>query len=433
MVSKEVVEEIYDAATNDLPKVQTDEGFIASAKDQDFGVFFSRDAAIDSLFTLERFRQHREQPVILIPVKASLVTMALTQGKTVNPWRDEEPGKVIHEYRHDPAPKNQQRLQELKVNFPVEEKGGLLFMLYYGSIDATPLFEWDASEFLILTGDQQFFEFLDPHLRAAFSWSRQKLHYPKSNGYIAYQPMNEMALINQGWKDSGNSILTPEGKHPEEPIALVEVQGYQYRALVLAAQLYKKRYPGFAQDLWEEAIALKERFNKDFWMEDEGFFAYALDGNGMQIKEITSNVGHLLMSGIIDESKLSQVVNRLMQPDMLTPYGVRTLSVNSPNFSDEEPSAYHNGGGIWTHDNAIIYLGLKIRGFLKEAGSVRDSNLEAQYLLKKKYALQDLELYMVDRFNRLRLYKTAQQPQSWAAAANVLWTDPLEIKALTAT
>ena len=432
MITKELVEEIQTGAREDLPKVQTKEGYIASAEDQDFGVFFSRDAAIDSIFTFDIFEKHPEQPEVLIPVKDSLITMASTQGKVFDAWRDEEPGKIIHEHRHSNHPKNQQRLTELRGKFPVEEKDdGLLFMRYYGSIDATPLFEWVGCEYLLLMGDGEFFKFLNPHIRAAIEWSRRKYNGDK-RGFVTYSAANRQALTNQGWKDSSDSILTPEGKRPTEPIALVEVQGYQYQALKAAFELYRKKDPKFAQLLLEESIALKQRFNKDFWMEDEEFFAYALDGIGKQIREITSNVGHLLATGIIDEDKLHLVVNRLMQPDIFTKWGIRTLSVNSPNFSDCEPSAYHNGGGIWTHDNAIIYAGMKRTKFFKEAGMVRDANWEAQYILKKEHGIQNPELQMVDRFGNLRPYKAAQHPQSWADLANLLWTDPLEINSLLA-
>ena len=210
----------------------------------------------------------------------------------------------------------------------------------------------------------------------------------------------------------------------KEPIALVEVQGYTYAAYMAAAEAFKNcGEKEFTQHLLEKAGDLKKSFNRDFWMTEEGFFAYALDADNNQEREITSNIGHLLVTGIIADDKLPKVVSRLMQPDMLTKYGIRTLSLYSANFSDREPSAYHNGGGIWPHDNALIYLGLIKSGFHKEAQIVRDAVLEAQYELLRKYGLHDLEVYMVDRNGRLRPYRTAQQPQGWASEGNMLLTE----------
>ena len=252
------------------------------------------------------------------------------------------------------------------------------------------------------------------------------------DGYIEFEAKNKNALRNQGWKDSNDSIKTETGERPKGPIALVEVQGYQYRALMKAADLYSDREasdeslfdPAFSDELRARASRLKENFNRDFWIKDEEFFAYALDGNKKQVTDISSNAGHLLITDIIDREKIPFVVKRLMQPDMLTPYGIRTLSVISPNFSDIEPFGYHRGS-VWPHDNQMIALGMERRGYAQEAEIVRDRVIRAQVWLKRKYGIHNPELYMVDRYDHLRPYDSAQQPQGWAILSNLYWTSTI--------
>ena len=175
------------------------------------------------------------------------------------------------------------------------------------------------------------------------------------DGYIRFQAKNRNALINQGWMDSYDSIEISPGKRPSEPIALVEVQGYAYQSYITAAKLYQKAGDfEYSKHLYQKAGILKQRFNTEFWMEDERFFAQALSGDNRQVRDIVSNVGHLLATGIVDDEKIPAVVDRLMQPDMLSPWGPRTRSLDSPNFADIEPAAYHKGGTVWPHDGAII-------------------------------------------------------------------------------
>lgn len=422
MVTVEAIAELNRLAERDIKEVITPEGFLAAAKDQHFGVFFGRDAAIQSLFTLEKFKRTPNGSEILIPVKNSLVTMAAYQGKEINFEKEEEPGKIIHELRHgDGIEANQSWLRNLRGKFPVGvNEDGHLYMEYYGSVDSTPLFITVACEYLTISGDREFFKFLDPYIRRAIEWM-SKYGDRDGDGYIEYEAKNLKALKNQGWKDSDNSIRAMG------PIALVEVQGYQYLAYTKASQLYEQEDPLYSKRLSEKARFLKKQFNRDFWMDDEKFFAHALAGDKTKVKDLVSNAGHLLMTGIVDQEKRSLVVNRLMRPDMLTPYGIRTLSSNSLNFSDVEPQAYHNGS-VWPHDNAIIYLGLNGLGFAKEAGIVREAFLEAQYILNTQYGVGNSELHIVDRDNRLRPYETACHPQGWVAeATSMLVADLLEV------
>lgn len=416
--------ELEKNSEENLRNVSTEAGYIASGKDQNFGVPFGRDALISAMLMLHYFENQTSENIhVLDPIAKSLLTMIANQGSVVDEWRDEEPGKIHHELRHGDNPKNIEILQILKDRgWPVDEDG----MRYYGSVDATLLFISVAVDYINATGDEEFFHFCDGPIKAALAWSGD---YGDVDGdlFIEFRAKNRHAILNQGWKDSGDSIESAPSKRPKEPIALVEVQGYTYEALVKAAELYRQKGNiDYSKVLFQRAGALKERFNKEFWMEDEGFFAYALDGDKKQVKNITSNVGHLLKSGIIDDDKVGGVVARIFKPDMLTDYGIRTLSTNSEYFSDVEPAAYHNGGSVWPHDNGLIYLGLLKYGYNTEAALLRDRLLNAQAELYKTYNICDAELFMVTREGILRLYDTAQQPQTWVSATNKVLIDSLK-------
>ncbi len=423
MPSKEIIEAIGQLAAADESKVESDEGLLASSKDQNFGAIFGRDAAIRIIFRLSDNSQDGQQ---VAKIRKTLITLAQYQGQTIDPLRDEEPGKIPHELRFEDGPKNEEVLTKLKsANWPVENINGHRFLRYYGSADSTPLFVIASSHYLKATNNADFPLFKD-NLEKAINWI---INFGDADHdlYIEFQAANRQALLNQGWKDSNNSIQTITGERPKEPIALVEIQGYEYWALQEAAWLFEHNgNTSKAASLQRRAGQLKEKFNQDFWMADEGFFAYALDGNKHQIKDITSNVGHLLLTGIIAEDKVPLVVERLTKPDLLTPYGIRTLSTNSSYYSQESPTAYHNGA-VWPHDNAIIFLGLKKLGFVKEAEVIRTATVKAQLILKNKYNLQNVEVYSVDKENNLTPYSGAQAPQGWVVDANKhVFTQTLE-------
>ena len=418
MVSKELVETIHRIAVEDEPKLETEEGLLASGKDQDFGCIFGRDAALRSIDRLIKYQAGAVGLEDLIKPKSSLITLAQNQGKIIDDWRDEQPGKISHELRYDREPKNQERLAELKPGgWPVEGEKGHNKIRSYGSVDATPLFIVAACKYLKATADFEFFKFLNPHLRGTNLWMEK---YGDSDGdlFLEFAAKNRNALLNQSWKDSNDSIQTADGQRPKEPIALVEVQGYQYWALIEAANLYRQLGDvEYAKSLYQRAGALKTRFNQEFWMPEEKFFAYVLDGKKRQIKDITSNVGHLLITGIIAEEKVPKIINRLMQPDIFTPYGIRTLSIDSAYYSEQSPAAYHNGS-IWPHDNGMIYLGLKKLGYTQEAERVKEVVLEAEWILFKERGLRNPELYLVTSKGELTPYPTAAHPQGWVVDAN---------------
>lgn len=427
MASVEVIEQINALATKDFEKVISGvEGILASARDQKFGVSFARDAAIASEFLLDIYERHPEKVELLQPVKNSLITMALYQGQETDNDEDKEPGKIHHEKRIEEVfvempeayRENQEILDELQAShWPVKGERGKRTMDYYGSIDSTPLFISLASRYLLLTQDKQFFELIDPHIRKAIEWMEQYGDV-YGDGYIRFSAKNRYALINQGWMDSFDSIEIAPGKRPKEPIALVEVQGYAYHAYLSTAELYRKAGDiEYAKHCYQKAGILKGRFNQQFWMEDESFYAQALDGDNKQVRDKVSHVGHLLATGIVDHKKIPYVVNGLIQPDMLTPWGIRTRSLNSPNFSDVEPAAYHRGGTVWAHDNEMTARGLRKVGYPKEAQMIEEAILSAEIKLNDSYSISSEELFIVDRNNQLRPYLEAQKPQGWAAAA----------------
>lgn len=421
-VATELFQEINGYAINGLRSGITQEGFNASGIEENYGAFFGRDAEIVALFLLNLYRNNHERRDLLAPVEKSLNTMVQTQGRAVNSWRDEEPGKIIHEFRHSDALKNQQWLDKLLAHgWPVEGEKDRRFMRYYGSADSTPLFVVLASEYLLLSKNESMCKILESAIEKALKWI-QLWGDADRDGYDEFKAKNENALENQGWQDSGNSILAPDGKRPEGPIALVEVQGYVYWAYYKAAEWYIDKDPEKARLLREKATALKNKFNKDFWMEEEGFFALALDGKKKQVPDVKSNVGHLLITGIIDDEKIPRVVQRLMKPDMFTNWGIRTLSSDSSNYTEVEPLNYHNGT-IWPHDNAIVYLGLKKYGYHSEAQMVKNAIIGAQHELKKRHGIENPELWAVDRGGNLVRYMGAQDPQSWAAGANAVLTE----------
>ena len=412
-------------AKEDLKKVISLEGLRAASIEEKFGVFFGRDSILASIALLETYRIRPLRKEILVPVKNSLITMAKTQGKTVNHRREEEPGKIVHEIRHENIHANQKRLIDLKnTGWPVEVgKNGILSMQYYGSVDSTPLFVVLACDYINLTRDFEFGSWLRPYIKRCITWM-EKYGDSDGDGLLEFSAKNRLAILNQGWQDSGNSIESSPGRRPKEPIALVEVQGYAYRAYLEAAHLFRRGGDyEYAKHLYQRAGTLKTKFNRDFWMNDLQFFAHALDGDKNHVKDIKSNVGHLLWSGIVEDSKKTTVVDRLMQPDMLTPYGIRTLSSKSFNYSDEEPWAYHNGS-IWPHDNYIIISGLKKAGFQKESEIVRNCLfMGLSKLNKMNDSNKNLELYLVNRDNKIREYSDSCKPQAWTLTSLLALTE----------
>jgi glycogen debranching enzyme len=332
---------------------------------------------------------------------ATLRALAEQQGTRVDDFRDEEPGKIMHEMRF-----GEMTAFEERPHSP-----------YYGSADATPLFLILLDEFERWTSNAELVRQLEMEARAALTWI-DKYGDRNGDGYVEYSRRNkETGLENQCWKDSWNSILFADGSLSRLPRATCEIQGYVYDAKMRSARLARTFWndPELANRLEKEAAELKRRFNQDFWLADREFFALAIDGDGRKVDALTSNIGHLLWSGIVDEGKAEAVVRHLTGPKLYSGWGVRTMAEGEGGYN---PIGYHLGT-VWPHDNAFIAMGLRRYGYREHAARVAMNMLEAATYFKGRlpeafagYPRQLTE-FPVE-------YPTACSPQAWASGAPLL-------------
>jgi len=357
-----------------------------------FMTLFGRDSMIVSYQAL---------PFTSELAEATLRALAEQQGTRVDDFRDEEPGKIMHEMRF-----GEMTAFEERPHSP-----------YYGSADATPLFLILLDEFERWTGNAELVRQLEMEARAALTWI-DKYGDRNGDGYVEYSRRNkETGLENQCWKDSWNSILFADGTLSRLPRATCEIQGYIYDAKMRCARLARKFWNDseLADRLEKEAAELKRRFNRDFWLEDRECFALAIDGDGRKVDALTSNIGHLLWSGIVDEGKAEAIVRHLMGPKLYSGWGVRTMAEGEGGYN---PIGYHLGT-VWPHDNAFIAMGLRRYGYREEAARVAMGMLEAATYFKGRlpeafagYPRQLTE-FPVE-------YPTACSPQAWASGAPLL-------------
>ncbi|MCA9816244.1 MAG: amylo-alpha-1,6-glucosidase [Cyanobacteria bacterium HKST-UBA01] len=316
---------LIDKAYQDIYtlRIQTPGGPALAAGLPWFACPFGRDQAITAMQILP-FHQETALEVIQ--------NLAHYQGQKNDSYREEKPGKILHELR----------LGEMA------RTGEVPFSPYYGTVDATPLWLMLLCKYASLTGDFETVKTLWPKVEAALEYLEKEMVC----GYLTYGGTDTVtALSNQGWKDSHDSITYSNGEMAKPPIALVEVQGYLYGALQGIASLAQSlQKPEIAAKLSKMAAALKIRFLKDFWMDENNFPALALDGYGNRCDVIASNPGHLIGTGILNQDQEARVLERLTESDMLTPWGVRTLSSREKAYN---PMSYHNGS-VWPHDNALL-------------------------------------------------------------------------------
>src|ERR671918_390438 len=334
------------------------------------------------------------------PARESLRVLASLQGTEVDDWRDEEPGKILHEIRRG----------ELATS------GYVPHTPYYGSVDATPWFLILLAQYFRWTGDVEFVQEMLPAVEAALTWINEYGDLD-GDGFVEYRSRSKRGLRNQGWKDSWDSVVHADGRLAEPPIALVEVQGYVYMAKQRTADVFasigdRER----AVRLREEATLLRKRFNDAFWMEDEQYFAGALDGDKRHVRTVMSNPGHALYCDIVDREKADHLAKRLFQPDMFSGWGIRTMSKSATAYN---PMSYHNGS-VWPHDNALIAAGLKRYGYVdatnRIATAMFDAAIHSDYM-----RLPELFCGFTRRTpSRPVQYPVACSPQAWAAGAPFL-------------
>ncbi|HEX6968451.1 MAG TPA: glycogen debranching N-terminal domain-containing protein [Micromonosporaceae bacterium] len=291
---------------------------------------------------------------------ATLRTLAISQGTGYDDFRDEDPGRMILEFRYGELAAFEERPHSP----------------YYGCVDATPLFVVLLDEYERWTGDHELVRLLEPEVRAALTWIDTCADL-MGDGYLWYETRNpHSGLVNQGWKDAPLAISYHDGRLPGFPRTTCELQGYAYDAKRRAARLARLYWddPEYADRLEREASELKDRFNRDFWIEDGEFYALGLDGErGERIDALASNMGHLLWSGIVPEDRAKKVAGHLMDPKLFSGWGVRTLARGEDRYN---PLGLHVGT-IWPFDNAIIAWGLRRYGFDREAGRIAKGILDA--------------------------------------------------------
>jgi glycogen debranching enzyme len=380
---------LEDMAALRLPSEGTDHMvFLPAAGLPWFVAPFGRDSLIVSL-----------QNILVYPEFATgaLQVLGSLQAKEDDPYRDAEPGKILHELRYG-------ELAHFKL---------IPHTPYYGAADVTPLYLITLHAAWRAIGDRAL---LERHLETAegcLSWI-DKYGDLDGDGFQEYRTRSSAGYENMGWKDSGDAVVNPDGSLVKGPKALCELQGYVYSAWVRMAEVFDAL--GRADrgaELRTKAAALFERFNEAFWDEESGFYAYALDGEKKKVLTVASNPGLCLWSGIVPPGRAKKVVERLMAPDMWSGRGIRTLSALHPSFN---PYNYQTGS-VWPHDNGMIAWGFKVYGFEVEAAQIaRDISEAGSYF----YLNQLPELYSVLSEDRTPLpvqYLGANVPQAWAAGS----------------
>jgi glycogen debranching enzyme len=357
-----------------------------------FMTMFGRDSILTSLQAL---------PFAPSLAATTLQVLGEWQGSRIDDFRDEDPGRIVHEMRYGELSAFEERPHSP----------------YYGCADATPLYVVLLDEYERWTGDRKLVRDLEYEARAALNWIDEYADL-MGNGYISYQRRNEeTGLENQCWKDSWDSISYRNGRLAGFPRATCELQGYAYDAKVRGARLAREIWKDdeLADQLEKQAADLKRRFNRDFWIADDEYFALALDTDGRKVDSLSSNIGHLLWSGIVDKSKAKAVARHLLGPRLFSGWGVRTLAEGEGRFN---PIGYHVGT-VWPFDNSFIAWGLRRYGFKEEAARIAAGILDAAEFFDGRLPEafggyeRALTRYPVQ-------YPTACSPQAWSTGAPLL-------------
>jgi glycogen debranching enzyme len=388
------LDRVLAQANDDLAMLQTTfpEGSLPAAGIPWYVAPFGRDSLIVGLQTLP-----------LAPARAAdiLRVLAAHQGNRVDPWRDEEPGKILHEVRYG----------------ELARLGEIPHTPYYGTVDATPLFVLLFAETVAWTRDEGLYQELLPAVRRALDWI-ERYGDGDGDGLVEYRHRapDGVHISHQGWKDSADSLHHADGTPATGLIALVEVQGYAFAAYDrLAAVAAARGDTVWAGELHSKADAVRRAVEDRFWLEDEGFYAQALDGDKRPVRTISSNPGHLLFCGLPAADRADRLAARFRRPDLDSGWGLRTLSTAAASYN---PMSYHNGS-VWPHDNSLIGAGLARYGHHADAARI----LEALLAVAASDPSARLpELYCgyprTDESREAPVpYPVSCTPQAWAAAA----------------
>jgi glycogen debranching enzyme len=379
---------LADLASLRMRVPEVEHGQLLAAGTPWFMTVFGRDTLISSLQTL-----------LLGPELAAgtLRVLAATQATADDPERDAEPGKIIHELRRG--------------------KAALAWTdRYYGTVDATPLFLVLLSELWRWTDDPTLPLELEGAARRALAWIDGPADRD-GDGLVEYERRSSHGIRNQTWKDSEDSMAFRDGTLAVPPIAPVEVQGYVYDAKLRIAELAREVWgdDALAERLEREAATLRRRFDAAFWLEERGFYALGLDRDKRPVDSLTSNLGHLLWSGIVPEQRREAIADLLLGDALWSGWGVRTMAAAEGAYN---PLVYHDGT-VWPHDNSLVAWGLAQSGRPEDAASILHAMVEAaahfDYRLPEVFAgfARDSTAFPV-------VYPTASSPQAWAAGTPVL-------------